>query len=318
MNPKGSSSAAKSLSSHIEHLFQTHKTSTDEQLTQLLALLDLHTIKRAAALHSNLKPTFQDAKAQNINLLHPGDKQAFHTWLLTGPLARIGDELGAAKPNTINSRATALSRLYRRLIELNYLEENPLDGIILPKREQDLGGLLRKTEIRKVSAHLAAEKDDDMQYLHAAFLLIYELAFKVTDVLSLTWEQVDLPQRRLLRATESQFSDELMRALQTLSTAPGALLTPADRSAKVIPLDEQTFRLRYGKAFWKSNVTFSPPSRLRLAGLRDHPGKGVSARRADQAGYLDAGSYQKAMKQVQQVAAATSVTASRRGPRKKE
>ncbi|MFC4424929.1 hypothetical protein [Deinococcus navajonensis] len=79
-------------------------------------------------IRSSLKPVFEDARKDGIDLSNP--PADFQDWLQNPP-GRIGDQLGAVKPNTYNSRATCLSRMYERLKELGAVRHNPLDGLLV-------------------------------------------------------------------------------------------------------------------------------------------------------------------------------------------
>lgn len=307
MPGKGSPSSAASEHTHLERLFQAlaqGKDSPESILDQVIHTLGLQRVRQSAAVRSNLKPTFQDAQEQGVNLLHPGDLPTFQRWLLTGPLSRLGDVRGAAKANTINARASALSRLYTQLTEQGHLDTHPLRGLTLPRKEQDQRSLHSAADLRRVQLQLAAQTEDPLKYTYAAFLLIYQLAFTVTDLLQLTWQQLDLPQRRVLRRSESRLSDTLALALARLPNAQGPLLRAASSDTPVIALSESEFRTHYGLAFWQANLTTLSPSRLRLAGLRDHPGQGSSHQRADQLGFGDTDGYRRALKHAQDVAVA--------------
>lgn len=299
---RGKSTPEAAVRTQIEQLFSTTKLTPEEKIDQLLPLLNLTpaTARNLPAVRSNLKPIFQDAQEDGIDLLHPPED--FHAWLLDGPLSRIGAERGVARSNTINARASALSRLYLRLEDQGVIQVHPLRRLKLPRKEEDVSELPDAAEIGTLLNGTARSSGEEA-VVHAALHLIYELAFTVTDLLTLTWEQIDVPQRRLLRRSESQFSDALALALQRIRQAPGPLLaTAAAQRQRVIDLSEREFRLRYWKAFKHAEVTYVPPARLRLAGLRDHPRSGSLLQQAQQAGYQDPKAYRKALEQAQKVA----------------
>ncbi|MDP9765115.1 hypothetical protein [Deinococcus enclensis] len=260
--------------------------SASEQLDVLLPLLEIPGVQKV--LRSNLKPVFEDAREDGIDLSRP--PADMHVWLQK-PLGRIGDELGAAKPNTYNARATALSRMYERLRALGAVTANPVDGLPRHARERATDPLPSRVELQRLHVHATDP------HVRAALHLIDDLAFTMTDLLTLRWAQVDLSRERLLRRTECRLPQASLQALHALARLDAAPLNPDAADQRVFPFDDQQLRARLWQAFQTADVAWVPPSQLRMAALRDH-GLVVTAAphlAAHQFGFTDVRAYQQAV-----------------------
>ncbi|CAM3372584.1 hypothetical protein DEDE109153_13795 [Deinococcus deserti] len=276
----------------ILRLLRHPTMSASEQLDSLLPLVQLPGIQKV--LRSNLKTTFEDARADNIDLSRP--PADFHDWLLK-PLGRIGDEQNAAKPNTYNARATSLSRLYERFRELGVVPANPLDGLPRHARESATDPLPSRAELQLVHAQTSDA------HARAALLLIDDLAFTMTDLLTLQWQHVNLSRETLLRRTECRIPSRSLSALHELARLDAAPLNPDALTQRVFPFDERTLRARLWTAFQNAGVRWSTPSQLRMAALRDH-GMAIAAtpyQAAHQFGFTSPRAYQQALELARQL-----------------
>ena len=264
---------AKSRRSDVEaqqvvRLLRHPALSVAEQLDQLIVLLDLP--GRPLQLRSNLLNVFEDASADGIDLLSPGDD--FQAWVQQ-PLRRLGQRLGAAKANTVNARATTLSNFYTALEDLQLIRHHPLRGMPRPVRERADDPLPTREMVKAL--HAASRSD---AVLYAALILIDELAFTVTDLTRLRWADVKLAEKKLIRKTESLLPPRPLQALRALS---GDTLYQAQPQLPFFP-HEFDLRRRIWKACGVAGLPYLPPSKLRQAGLRDH-----AHVNAAQVGYLD-------------------------------
>lgn len=278
------------IQEQIKRVFASETIDGVEKLDQLLPLLQLP--GRQTVLRSNLKNIFEDAHLDKIDLLHPPEASEFHIWLQK-PLQRIRDEQGAAKPNTFNTRATTLSRMYIRLQELELIFKEPLRGLTRAPSERSEDPLLNRDQLN----HLHMKTTDP--YTFAALLLIDELAFTMTDLLELRWDHIQLNRELLLRRTESRIPAQTLKALNTLAEKIGAPLFP--QSERVFPYTETQLRVKIWQAFGNADLAFVPPSRLRQAGLRDHGSLEPSqlSNHAKNAGFIDVRAYAEAVKVAQ-------------------
>lgn len=267
--------------------------SADEQLDALLPVLELPGLQKV--LRSNLKPVFEDARSDGLDLTRP--PADFHDWLQK-PLGRIGEDLNAAKPNTYNARATSLSRLYARLRELGVVSANPLDGLPRHARESATDPLPSRAELRR----LHAQATDP--HARAALLLIDDLALTVTDLLTLQWQHVNLSRETLLRRTECRIPSRSLRALHDLARLDAAPLNPDAPRQRLFAYDDRTLRAVLWAAFQQADVRWATPSQLRMAALRDH-GIGISAtpyQAAHQFGFTSPQAYQHALEVARRLA----------------
>lgn len=278
------------IAEQIKRIFFSETLDGLEKLDQLLPLLQLP--GRQAVLRSNLKNIFEDAHLDKLNLLDPPPIPEFHLWLQK-PLQRIRDEEGVAKPNTFNTRATTLSRMYARLYELGLLKNEPLRGLTRAPSERQEDPLLSRNQLN----HLHASTTNT--YTLAALLLIDELAFTMTDLLELRWDHIQLNKELLLRRTESRIPTKSLRALETLAQEVGAPLFP--QTERVFPYTEAQLRVKIWQAFGNADLAFVPPSRLRQAGLRDHGSLETSKlnNHAQNAGFIDIRAYAEAVRVAQ-------------------
>lgn len=211
-------------------------------------------------IHSVLKPVFLHAQRDKVDLLHP--PHDFDTWLHSFIHLRIGGE-GTVASGTVINRLTVLSRLYTLLRDEALISSNPVREIPRPQRISDSrGDMLSREEITRLHGQTT-----DPQ-LKAALLLIDRLAFDTRELRELTWEGVHLGLGTVVRGrTVARVPQEVQQALQVLQRQAGGEL---HASGPVFPYTDATLRPALWGACHAANVPYSPPSRLRLAGLRDH------------------------------------------------
>ncbi|GAA5501142.1 hypothetical protein Dxin01_00873 [Deinococcus xinjiangensis] len=265
------------IAQRIVRLLAHPQLSAAEQLDELLALLDLP--GNPVQVRSNLRNVFEDAQTDGINLLHP--PADFQRWLQK-PLGRLGDQLGQAKDNTVNARASTLANFYLALERLELVRYDPLRHLPRPQREQAQDPLPSRAMLERL--HRSARKDS---LLYAALLLIDELAFTLADLTRLQWSDINLTDKKLIRQTESVIPAKSLSALRALAGEQG-LYQEMPKLQVFPPATELRHKL------WKqcgvAELPFLAPSKLRRAGLRDH-----GHLNAAQAGYLDARAFEQAV-----------------------
>lgn len=211
-------------------------------------------------IHSVLKPVFLRAQQDEVDLLHP--PHDFNAWLHSFIHLRASGE-GTVASGTVINRLTVLSRLYTLLRDEGLIASNPVRETPRPQRASEgRGDMLSREEITRLHGQTT-----DPQ-LRAALLLIDRLAFDTRELRELTWEGVQLGLGMLVRGrTVARIPDEAGRALHILQRQAGGEL---HASGPVFTYTDATLRPALFKACHAANVPYSPPSRLRLAGLRDH------------------------------------------------
>lgn len=214
-------------------------------------------------IHSVLKPVFLRAQQDKVDLLHPSHD--FDAWLHSFIHLRLGGE-GTVASGTVINRLTVLSRLYTLLRDEGLIASNPVRETPRPQRASEgRGDMLSREEITRLHGQTT-----DPQ-LRAALLLIDRLAFDTRELRELTWEGVQLGLGTVVRGrTVARIPEDVQQALQVLQRQAGGELYA---QGPVFSYTDATLRPALFKACHIANVPYSPPSRLRLAGLRDHGGQ---------------------------------------------
>lgn len=275
-------------------------TSHQHQLREALhqynldAVLGLtrHQLKRPEAqAYSNLRPIFEQAQHDGLNLLDPPPH--FHDWL-QAPLRHTRSGPNTARANTVIARLTTLRTLYEILIDEGLLQHNPARGCPAPSKEHKATPLPSPHDIQR----LLAEAHETDRTLYAALTLIYQHAFQVTELLALRWRNLDFSRGELRRArTVTPLGDTSLQALVPLLTAAGGPLNVQDSPDPVFPYpDADEFRHHVWTLSKRANLTPINPSDLRKASLRDH------GRRPSEAGFSNADAYEEALKHARHIA----------------
>lgn len=238
-------------------------------LEQIVAILQPHLGLPHADLRNRLRPIFEQASLDQLDLLQPpGD---FHHWLQPALLVNYKGST-PAKPNTILARLSTLSSMYAYLIQLGLLRENPLQGMTRPAAHLQEAALPTSEQLR-----VLIRQTGDL-HTRIAQQLMYRLAFQVKELHALAWEHLDLPREEVLRAAGSaplsasalHDDGELLRDLHELAAKNGG------------PLHAQGFVLPYRRAdelnsalwrAWQKALPDHPypgPRLMRKAALRDH------------------------------------------------
>ncbi|GAA5512405.1 hypothetical protein Dcar01_01119 [Deinococcus carri] len=274
-------------------------------IARLLDLVSTPLTKQDIAFLSNLRPFFEHAAETSTDLLNPPDD--FHHWLavpLTTPrkegVAKVGN-------NTINARATALSRLYTALRQRGLVRYNPVHDLPRRKPEQSDAKLPSTGELQVLLEELGRKKEP---HALALFLLIYRLGFTAQAVFDFRWDDVDFKANTVRRGEiVSRLPADVCGVLLRLRTPDPLLVDPTvrlrrggeapNRQGHVFPglheVDEVREFLwqatRLGRGTSGGAVV---PSRLRLAGLRDAELEGDLTEQARQFGYRDVVAFHKA------------------------
>ncbi|GAA5534322.1 recombinase XerD [Deinococcus aluminii] len=274
-------------------------------IARLLDLVSTPLTKQDIAFLSNLRPFFEHAAETATDLLSPPDD--FHHWLavpLTTPrkegVAKVGN-------NTINARATALSRLYAALRQRGLVKYNPVHDLPRRKPEQSDAKLPSTGELHVLLEELGRKREP---HALALFLLIYRLGFTAQAVFELRWDAVDLEASTVRRGeVVSHLPADVRGVLLRLRTPDPLLTDPTvrprrrgetpNRQNAVFPglheVDEVREFLWQATGFGKGTAGGAVvPSRLRLAGLRDAQLEGDLTEQARQFGYRDVVAFHKA------------------------
>ncbi|WP_264778760.1 hypothetical protein [Deinococcus aetherius] len=211
-------------------------------------------------IHSVLKPVFVRAQQEEVDLLHP--PHDFDTWLHSFIHLRLRGE-GTVASGTVINRLTVLSRLYNLLRDEGLIASNPVRETPRPQRaSESRGDMLSREEITRLHQQVTDPT------LKAALLLIDRLAFDTRELRELTWEGVHLGLGTLVRGrTVARIPAEVEQALRVLQRQAGGEL---HAQGPVFSYTDATLRPALFRACHAANVPYSPPSRLRLAGLRDY------------------------------------------------
>ncbi|MBZ9749748.1 hypothetical protein K7W42_02595 [Deinococcus sp. HMF7604] len=171
-----------------------------------------------------------------------------------------------------------MSALYTYLLSVGVIAAHPMQSIQRPPKEfADLPATPRHQVER---LHTYTRQQDDLAPLHAALVLIDEHAFKVTELLTLTWDHLNLTAYEVARAAgRGPLSQQAKDALMPLVIQAGGLLTDEslglqgiDTRRRLFPWGtEVALRAELMRACRGANVPYSSPGDLRRASLRDHP-----------------------------------------------
>lgn len=225
---------------------------------------ELH--RPVAQLRANLRPVFEAAQAEGLDLLRP--PADFHGWLQT-PL-RVTQTGGVARANTIRARYATLKQLYDVLITLELLGSNPAHGCPVPPSEHSQAPLPGAGDIQRLLAEAQARD----QELFAALTLIYRQAFQLTELLALRWSAVDFSRAQLMRArTVTTLHPASLSALTPLLSQAGGPLHAPERGQRIFAFkNADDLRLQLWKTSQAANLSpTTGPRELRLASLRDFP-----------------------------------------------
>jgi hypothetical protein len=216
-------------------------------------------------VHTLLAPIFKAAQDSGVSLLRPPSD--FHPWLQTAA-RRPGTTGTPPKPNTIRTRLNLLARLYDHLIDEGLITTgHPMRGLERPPAEPSTRPLptpqaiQHLLELTDTTAHLP---------LHVALTLIYQHAFQVADLLTLTWGTFEPRDGTLLRRHNiTRLNRDAHHALERLYARAGAAYAPAHE--RLFPYTtHDTFRIGIFQATW-GKADFISPIDLRKASLRDFP-----------------------------------------------
>ena len=211
-------------------------------------------------VYSLLRHIFAQAQQDQVNLLSPPPD--FHAWLLEHASRNVN--AAPAKPNTIRLRLSLMSTLYTALQDQELLLVNPLRGLQRPPNERSGAPLLSRADLERL--HLQAQSDAT---LYAALVLIDQHAYRVRDLLALTWQDFDFATGSALRPhAVTRLNDIALKALQPLLKAAGGELYAVGRVFNY-PGDRE-LRGALFRACKAANVTYTPPGELRRISLRDH------------------------------------------------
>lgn len=235
-------------------------------LEQVIGMLREELHRPVPQLRANLRPVFEAAQAQEIDLLSP--PADFHGWLQT-PLRQIQTG-GEARANTIRARYATLKQLYDALIDLGVIDSNPAHGCPLPPPEHSQAPLPSAADIQRLLAEAGATDEE----LCAALTLVYQQAFQLTELLALRWSALDFSSAELMRArTITALHPESLKALQPLLSRAGGPLHASQKGQRVFAFkNADDLRLQLWKVCQAASL--SPaigPRELRLASLRDFP-----------------------------------------------
>ncbi|QFP75179.1 hypothetical protein [Deinococcus sp. AJ005] len=235
-------------------------------LEQIIGMLREELHRPIPQLRANLRPIFEAAQTQEMNLLLP--PADFHDWLQT-PLRQIQTG-GEARANTIRARYATLKQLYDALIDLGVMDNNPAHGCPLPPPEHSQAPLPSTADIQR----LLAEAGGTDEELFAALTLIYQQAFQLTELLALRWSALDFSRAELMRArTITALRAESLAALKPLLSRAGGPLHAPQKAQRVFSFkNADDVRLQLWKVCQAANLTPTiGPRELRLASLRDFP-----------------------------------------------
>ncbi|WP_146160696.1 hypothetical protein [Deinococcus arcticus] len=242
-------------------------------LDELFPLVKDHLRIRTDHLLRLLSPFFAQAQATGVNLQRPS---AELSELLSG-VAATNRNGTVARPNTVRARLGAMSALYTYAVAVGAVTEHPMQGLQRPPKEfADLPGTPRE-QVQRLHGH--TRRHADLAALHAALVLIDEHALKVSELLSLTWDHLNLTGYELARsAGRTPLSQRAKDALMPLVIQAGGLLgdesLPArlDTRRRLFPWpNEATFRAELMRACRATPIPYASPGDLRRASLRDHP-----------------------------------------------
>lgn len=244
----------------LEQAFRTFN------LEQVIGMLREELRRPIPQLRANLRPVFEAAQTEELDLLHP--PADFHDWLQT-PLRQIQTG-GVARANTIRARYATLKQLYDVLIDLELITDNPAHGCPMPPPEHSQAPLPSVTDVERLLAEAGARDED----LFAALTLVYQQAFQLTELLALRWSALDFSRAELMRArTVTALRPESLRALgPLLARAGGPLHAPAKGLRVFAFKNTDDLRLQLWKTCQAANLSPAVgPRELRLASLRDFP-----------------------------------------------
>ncbi|MFK7603596.1 hypothetical protein ACI3L1_15435 [Deinococcus sp. SM5_A1] len=211
-------------------------------------------------VYSILRLIFAQAQHDHVNLLHP--PADFHAWLLLA--AAQNSRGGQARSNTVRMRLALLSKLYSALQDEGLLLTHPLRGLERPPNERLDMPLLPRIDLERL--HLHARPD---HALYGALILIDEHAYRVRDLLTLHWEDIDPDTGSALRPHAlTRLSGAALAALRPLQSGAGG---PLYARGRVFPYkQERDLRLALFRTCKAANVPYTPPGELRRVSLRDH------------------------------------------------
>lgn len=251
-----------------------------ELLREAIGSYDLHYLTTHLDLghapnqiRSRLRPIFDDAKARQIDLLHP--PQDVNAWLREPLTVRL-TSLGPASINTQLARLTTLSNLYEALILHGLTDDNPTRRYVRPPAEYRPAV---PCSPQQVSVLLQQTKDVP---LRLALYFIYAFNFNAGELLRLRWEHINVSTgeitraRTLIQLAHVRDRGVILRLIHRHLKASGG---PQFAAGRVFPWEDLLSFSHDLRKAWRfafppadgEDAIYYPLTQIRQAGLRDNP-----------------------------------------------
>ncbi len=175
------------------------------------------------------------------------------------------DAVSERSKNTANLYYRTLAAAFSKAVEWNYLTENPLKKIRLAKIPKKLPSFLTESELNLILLNTAKQDLKDL------FTLAFHTGLRLSELLNLEWEAVDLAERILKVANSETFTTKSKQE-RLIPLNQTAVETLTRRQPKVYSIGEiknYVFHKRAGLRYERDFVSKQFKKAVRLAGLNE-------------------------------------------------
>ena len=174
------------------------------------------------------------------------------------------DSVSEKSKNTANLYYRTLAAAYSKAVEWNYLPDNPLKRIKLSKIPKKLPVFLTETELNSILEHTAKPDMKDF------FMLAFHTGLRLSELLNLEWQAVDLADR-ILKVSNTETFTTKSKKERIVPLNKAALETLASRQPKVFSLEQKNyvFQKHPGLRYERDFVSKQFKKAVRAAGLSE-------------------------------------------------
>ena len=110
------------------------------------------------------------------------DRRFWRNWIATS------EKSGSS----VNRELNLISAIFTQCVEWEFVETNPIKGLKRPKQPKHRERRILESEIQKITNHLSTDYQTSSGQTGLAFLLALETGMRRSELLNLTWDEINL------------------------------------------------------------------------------------------------------------------------------